>query len=211
MPAMPITSVSTADSQDTTLSRYARCATLAFAALTVLVSSCASTKTSTDGTVATQPVSASTSTSPTAPATNTGSRPKITFDPCKDIPASALQAENLSMPRPNRRTDGDIEDVSCAFRPQPTEYRVGIEASNYTLDMDRKIDGHWGFQDLTIGGRKALFFHPGQRASDCVIDIEAVTGVYGILITGDNKYGRYPDCMAAARHYAEAFVQYFPS
>lgn len=200
-----------ADSKGATLFRYTRRLSLALASLAVLVASCASTKTSTEGTAVTQPVGVSTSTSTMAPATNAGGRPKITFDPCKDIPASVLQAENLSMPRPNRRTDGDIEDVSCAFRPQPTDYRVGIEASNYTLEMDKKVDGHWGFQDLTISGRKALFFHPGQRASDCVIDIEATTGVYGVLITGDYKYGPYPDCMAAARHYAEAFVEYFPA
>ncbi|WP_081252197.1 DUF3558 domain-containing protein [Mycobacteroides chelonae] len=209
---MRTVSVSTADSKGTTLFRLTRRLTLALVSLTVLVSSCASTKTSTDGTAVTQPVSASASTSTTAPATNAGGRPKITFDPCRDIPTSALQAENLSMPRPTRRTDGDIEDVSCAFRPQPTDYRVRIGASNYTLDMDKKVDGHWGFQDTTVGGRKALFFYPvPQNTSGCVIDIEATTGVYGVLITGDYKYGPYPDCMAAARHYAEAFVQYFPA
>lgn len=185
---------------------------VALISLAILAPSCTSTKTSTDGTAVTQP-GVSTSIRTTPPATNADGQPKITFDPCKDIPASALQAENLSMPRPDRKTDGSVEEISCGFRPQPTDYRVRITASNYTLAMDRKVEGHWGFQDLTIGDRNALFFYPypGGRTSDCVIDIEATTGVYGVLITGDYKYGPYPDCMAAARHYAEAFVQYFPA
>lgn len=64
------------------------------------------------------------------------------------------------------------------------EYFLTIAASNYTLDKLRNANNHWGYRDLEIGGRQALFGYgkPEPDTESCALNIAASTGVYGVLI-----------------------------
>lgn len=158
------------------------------------------------------PVTGSPVTSPLP--TNSKGRAHITFDPCKDIPTSIVEQLQLDRkpPRPDSQTDGDIETVFCKYYPR-TRYLLTVAASNYTLDMLKKANNHWGYQDLEIGGRKALFAYratPPQKDS-CVINVEATTGVYGVAVdTSHEDFTPYPDCMTAVRSNLDTLLPYFP-
>lgn len=147
-------------------------------------------------------------------ATNAGGRPKITYEPCTQIPASVIAQQKLDRrpPKPDRSSDGDIENNRCGYMAQ-ARYGVTVTASNYTLEMDRKIDYHWDFKEFSIGGRRALSYYVMKDKSDsCTIDVEATTGTYGVMVTSPkNTFGEYPDCPTAARAHLDAFLPYFPA
>lgn len=165
------------------------------------------------------PGAATTSSIPTSNGTspipkNGGGRTHITFDPCKDIPASVISQLQLDdgAPRPDTQTDGEIENVFCKYHSRGSYY-LTIAASNYTLDMLKKAGNLWGFQDLQIGGRPALFGYrtPEPNTESCSLNIAASTGVYGVLVgTGRDSFAPFPDCLTAARTNAETLVAYFP-
>lgn len=92
-------------------------------------------------------------------------------------------------------------------------YGVTVTASNYTLAMDKKIDYHWDLKEFSINGRRALSYYVMKGNSNaCTIDVEAVTGTYGVMVTNtDNTFGQYPDCPTAARAHLDAFLPYFPA
>ncbi|MUM22503.1 DUF3558 domain-containing protein [Mycobacterium sp. CBMA271] len=140
--------------------------------------------------------------------------PHVTFDPCKDVPASVIAQLQLDErpPRLDTQTDGQIENVFCKLHSRG-DYYLTIAASNYTLDNLRKADNYWGYQELVIGGRRALFGYgkPEPNADSCALNIAASTGVYGVLVgTGDDSFAPYSDCLTAARTNAEALAPYFP-
>ncbi|WP_255795956.1 DUF3558 domain-containing protein [Mycobacteroides abscessus] len=146
--------------------------------------------------------------------TNSKGRVHITFDPCKEIPASVVGQLHLDRkpPRPDTQTDGEIETVFCKYYPQ-TRYLLTVSASNYTLDMLKKANNHWGYQDLEVGGRRALFAYRGTAPAkdSCIINVEATTGVYGVAVdTSHEDFTPYPDCMTAARTNTDALLSYFP-
>lgn len=146
--------------------------------------------------------------------TNTKGRVHITFDPCKDIPSAVIQQLQLDAkpPRPDTQSDGDIENVFCKYYPRG-EYLLTLAASNYTLDMLRQANDEWGYQELEIGGRKALFgYRSAQPQTDsCALNISASTGVYGVLISSSpGEFAPYPDCLTAARKNAEGLVPHLP-
>lgn len=155
-----------------------------------------------------------TTTTASAVTTNAGGRPKITYEPCKEIPESVIAQQKLDRrpPKPDRSTDGDIENNRCGYMAQ-ARYGVTVTASNYTLEMDKKIDYHWDFKDFDINGRRALSYFVMKGVSDsCTIDVEATTGTYGVMVSNaQNKYGEFPDCLTAARAHLDAFLPYFPA
>ncbi|WP_100482551.1 DUF3558 family protein, partial [Mycobacteroides abscessus] len=103
-----------------------------------------------------QPNAASATTATSTIATNAAGRPKITYEPCKEIPATVVAQQKLDRrpPEPDRRTDGETENNTCGYLAQ-ARYGVTVTASNYTFDMDKKDPAHWDFKDLEINGRKA--------------------------------------------------------
>lgn len=158
------------------------------------------------------PVTSTTTTSTIA--TNTKGRPAVSYDPCTAFPANLLQSLDLTRkpPEPASQSDGDIENKMCYFY-STHKHNVTVAASNYTLEMDRKIAGHWGFQDTEVGGRKALSYYLSKQpdASTCAIDVSASAGIFGVMVGSAAKdYAPYPDCLGAARAYAEAFLPHFP-
>lgn len=88
-----------------------------------------------------------------------------------------------------------------------------VAASNYTLDMDKKIDYHSDFKEFDINGRRALSYYLHQgNVKDCAIDVEATTGSYGVMVSSAlGKFGNFPDCLTAARAHLNAFLPYFPN
>lgn len=186
-----------------------RCMRLAIAALSAaLLASCshAGIQPSVETTTA--------AASPSVVATNAAGRPKITYEPCKEIPASVIAQQKLDRrpPEPDRSSDGDIENNRCGYMAQ-TRYGVTVTASNYTLEMDKKIDYHWDFKEFQINGRRALSYYVMEGKSDsCTIDVEATTGTYGVMVTNpQNTFGEFPDCLTAARAHLDAFLPYFPA
>ncbi|WP_083337869.1 DUF3558 domain-containing protein [Mycobacteroides franklinii] len=165
------------------------------------------------------PGAATTSSTPTSSGTssiptNSGGRAHITFDPCKDVPAGVIAQLQLDdgTPRPDTQTDGEIENVFCKYHSRGSYY-LTIAASNYTLDMLKNAGNLWGFQELQIGGRPALFGYrtPEPNKESCSLNIAASTGVYGVLVgTGRDSFSPFPDCLTAARTNAETLVAYFP-
>ncbi|WP_255789256.1 DUF3558 domain-containing protein [Mycobacteroides abscessus] len=113
-------------------------------------------------------------------------------------------------PEADRSTDGDIENNTCGYLAQ-ARYGVTVAASNYTLDMDKKA--HPGFKELEINGRRALSFYLFEGNTDtCAIDVEAITGTYGVKVDSAlGKFGDFPDCLTAARAHLDAFLPYFPA
>ncbi|WP_078327642.1 DUF3558 family protein [Mycobacteroides salmoniphilum] len=154
-------------------------------------------------------------TSTTTPrvATNTAGRPSITYQPCKEIPAAAIREQQLDRrpPEADRSTDGDIENNTCGYLAQ-ARYGVTVAASNYTLDMDKKV-GHSGYKEFDINGRRALSFYLFEgNTNTCAIDVEATTGTYGVKVDSAlGKFGNFPDCLTAARAHLDAFLPYFPN
>ncbi|MDO3169598.1 DUF3558 domain-containing protein [Mycobacteroides abscessus subsp. abscessus] len=163
-----------------------------------------------------QPQDASTSTSTTTStvATNTAGRAKITFDPCTQIPASVIAQQKLDRlpPKPDRSADGDIENNRCGYLAQ-ARYGVSAVASNYTLEMDKKVDFHGDFKEFDINGRRALSFLIYKNdPTACAIDVEATTGTYGVnASSAKGTFGDFPDCLTAARAHLDAFLPYFPA
>lgn len=157
---------------------------------------------------------ASASPSTSVAATNTAGRVKITFDPCTAIPASVIAEQKLDRrpPKPDRSSDGDIENNRCSYLAQ-ARYGVSAVASNYTLEMDKKVDLHGDFKEFDINGRRALSFLIYKNdPTACAIDVEATTGTYGVNVSSAmSKFGDFPDCFAAARAHLEAFLPYFPA
>lgn len=147
--------------------------------------------------------------------TNDKGHTRITYDPCKEIPASVIAQQKLDSrpPQPNSINGGGVENYLCKYRAQ-SGYYLSISASNYTLEMDKKDTTHWGYRDFEINGRKALSFYLSAqpRKDGCAIDVAASTGVYGVLVSdGLNGFDPYPDCLSAAQANIEAFMPYFPS
>ncbi|CPR80782.1 Protein of uncharacterised function (DUF3558) [Mycobacteroides abscessus subsp. abscessus] len=177
------------------------------AVLTMLLTGCSSTI-SGSGTT-----SISDSDAPSQP-TSTTEHTSAKFDPCTDIPANViaqLQLDN-GTPRPDSQNGGEIKNVFCMYHSRG-DYYLTVAASNYTLDMLRKADNYWGFQDLEIGGRPALFGYrtPEPSVDSCALNIAASSGVYGVMVgTARHSFAPYPDCLTAARTNAEALVSYFP-
>lgn len=164
------------------------------------------------GTPTASPTSTAASSSPIP--TNQAGRVHITFEPCKDIPANVIKDLKLdkSPPRPDTQTDGEIENVFCKYRSQG-KYYLTIAASNHTLETLKTTNRGWDLQEFVIGGRQAIstFDSPQPSTDDCSINVEATTGVYGVLVgTADHSFDPYPDCMAAARASTEALLPYFP-
>lgn len=155
-----------------------------------------------------------TATTTSTVAKNAAGRSKITYEPCKEIPASIVAQQKLDRrpPEPDRRTDGETENNTCGYLAQ-ARYGVTATASNYTLDMDKKDPAHWGFKDLEINGRKALSYYLFQGDSNtCAIDLQASTGVYGVMVdSATGKFGEFPNCPTAAQAHLDAFLPYFPS
>lgn len=146
--------------------------------------------------------------------TNSKGRVDITFDPCKEIPANIIEQLQLDRkpPRPDAQSDGDIETVFCKYYSR-TRYLLTVAASNYTLDMLKKANNHWGYEDLEVGGRHALFAYRGTppEKDSCVINLAATTGVYGVAVsTSHEDFTPYPDCMTAVRKNIDALLPYFP-
>lgn len=150
-------------------------------------------------------------------ATNTAGLPHITFDPCTGIPAEVIRTEGLDRkpPRPSKISDGKIERLICTFTPREGVYRVSVDASNFTFAMDRADDRKGDFQEFELNGRKAMSYQvvsPTPDPTVCNIDIEATTGVYGILVgSSDANFAPFPDCMSAAKKHMAAFVPYLPN
>lgn len=161
-----------------------------------------------------QTTTPSASTSTSAAATNTAGRAKITFDPCSAIPASVITEQKLDRrtPKPDRSSDGDIENNRCSYLAQ-AQYGVSAVASNYTLQMDKKVDSHGDFKEFNINGRRALSFLIYKNdPTACAIDVEATTGTYGVNASSAlGKFGEFPDCLTAARAHLDAFLPYFPA
>lgn len=178
------------------------------AVLTLLLAGCSSTI-SGSGTTST-----SNSVAPSQPPTSTAGHTSVKFDPCKDIPANVITQLQLDdgSPRPDSQDAGEIKNVFCMYHSRG-DYYLTIAASNYTLDMLKKAGNYWGFQDLEIGGRRALFGYrtPEPSVDSCALNIAASTGVYGVMVgTARHSFAPYPDCLTAARTNAEALVPYFP-
>lgn len=149
-----------------------------------------------------------------SPTTNKSGLAHVTFDPCKDIPASVITELQLDRkpPRSDTQTDGDIENVFCKYYPRG-EYLLTIAASNYTLDMLKQAGNQFGYQELVMGGRKMLFAYRTRPpdTSSCTLNVAATTGLYGVLIdSSPNEFAPYPDCMTAARKNMEGLLPYFP-
>lgn len=149
--------------------------------------------------------------------TNKSGPTDIDWDPCKAIPASTITQLQLDSrpPEPDSLGKGGtgVQVVRCKYRAQ-SGYYLSVNASNYTLDMDKKDPDHWDYQDFEINGRKALSYilSPRPRTTGCAIDVSASTGVYGVLVNqGVNGFAPYPDCLTAARKNVEALLPYFPS
>lgn len=162
--------------------------------------------------IQTQETQAVATSSTSAVATNTAGRPKVTFDPCKEIPASVIAQQKLDRrpPEPDRSSDGDVENNICGYLA-PKDYGVTVAASNYTLDMDKKT--YPDSTELDINGRRARSFYLFKGSTDtCAIDVEAPFGTYGVKIDGTSgRFGDFPDCLTAARAHLDAFLPYFPA
>lgn len=160
-----------------------------------------------------QNTAAPTTASNTSVATNAAGRPAITYEPCKAIPAEVVREQKLDRrpPEPDRSTDGTIENNICGYLAQ-ARYGVTVAASNYTLDMDKKV-GHFGYKEFDINGRRALSFYLFEgNTNTCAIDVEASTGTYGVKVDSAlGKFGNFPDCLTAARAHLDAFLPYFPN
>nr|WP_134085624.1 DUF3558 domain-containing protein [Mycobacteroides salmoniphilum] len=148
------------------------------------------------------------------PPTGAAGHAPVKFDPCKDIPANVIAQLQLDdgTPRPDSQNGGEIKNVFCMYHSRG-DYYLTIAASNYTLDMLKNAGNYWGFQDLEIGGRPALFGYrmPEPSVDSCALNIAASTGVYGVMVgTARHSFAPYPDCLAVARTNAEALVPYFP-
>lgn len=158
-----------------------------------------------------QPTSAPTTTT-SAAATNAKGRFTVAFEPCAQIPASVVGQQKLDRrpPKPNRSSDGDIENNTCGYLAQK-DYGVTVAASNYTLDMDKKA--YPDSTELEINGRQARSFYLFKGNTDtCAIDIEAPFGVYGVKVDSTSgKFGEFPDCLTAARAHLDAFLPYLPA
>ncbi|WP_234802715.1 DUF3558 domain-containing protein [Mycobacteroides salmoniphilum] len=147
--------------------------------------------------------------------TNTAGRARITFDPCKDIPAGVIADLQLDAkpPRPDTQTDGDIENVFCKYYPKAPHYLLTVAASNYTLDMLKKTNNEWGYQEFEVNGRKMLFGYrsPQPETNSCALNVAATTGVYGVLAVGvHNDFTPFPDCLTAVKRNMEGLLPYFP-
>lgn len=158
------------------------------------------------------PVSGTPVTSPLP--TNDKGHTRITYDPCKEIPASVIAQQQLDAqsPEPNSINGGGVENYLCQYKAR-TGYYIQVSASNYTLDMDKKDTTHWGYRDFEINGRKALSYYLSTPPSKdgCAIDVAASTGVYGVLVSdGLNGFAPFPDCLSAAQANIEALMPYFP-
>ena len=177
------------------------------AALMLSLAGCSSTI---SGTATTSTSDSATTTR--VPTTTAGPAP-ITFDPCKDIPASVVaQLGLVGPPRPDSQSGGGTENVFCMY-DSTGAYFLTIAASNYTLDQWRKANNYWGYQELEIGGRPSLFGYgkPEPDTESCAINIAASTGVYGVLVgTAHHSFAPYPGCLDAARKSAEILVPYLP-
>lgn len=147
--------------------------------------------------------------------TNDKGHTRITYEPCKEIPASVIAQQQLDAqpPEPNSINGGGVENYLCQYKSR-SGYYLQVSASNYTLDMDKRDTSHWGYRDFEINGRKALSYYltPPPRTNGCAIDVAASTGVYGVLVSdGLNGFAPYPDCLATAQANIEALMPYFPS
>ena len=101
----------------------------------------------------------------------------------------------------------------CYYYPKAPNFLLSLAASNYTMEMLKKLSGHWGIEEYEIGGRRALatFDAKPPRTDICSISVAATTGVYGVLITGfHDDFTPYPDCKTAARTNMEALLPYLP-
>ncbi|GAB5902278.1 DUF3558 domain-containing protein [Mycobacteroides chelonae] len=167
------------------------------------------------GPISGSPVTSSGTAVAPQPSTNTAGRVHITFDPCKDIPASVIAELELDAkpPRSDTQTDGEIENVFCKYYPKAPHYLLTVAASNYTLDMLKKSNNEWGYQEFEIDGRKMLFGYrsPQPETNSCALNVSATTGVYGVLAVGvHNDFSPFPDCMTAVRKNMEGLLPYFP-
>lgn len=153
-----------------------------------------------------------TTTTTSAVATNAKGRPIVSYEPCKQIPASVIAQQKLDRlpPRSNRSSDSDIENNTCGYLAQ-ARYGVTVAASNYTLDMDKKT--YPDSTELEVNGRRARSFYLFKGSADtCAIDIEAPFGTYGVKVdSASGKFGDFPDCLTAARAHLDAFLPYFPA
>ncbi len=135
------------------------------------------------------------------------------FDPCKDIPGNVIaQLGLVGPPRPDNQSGGGTENVFCMY-DSSGDYFLTIAASNYTLDKLRKANNHWGYQDLEIGGRRALFGYgkPEPDTESCALNVASSIWVYGVLVgTAHHSFAPYADCLDAARKIADVLVPYFP-
>ncbi|MGV0901537.1 DUF3558 domain-containing protein [Mycobacteroides chelonae] len=180
----------------------------AVSVLALVLAGCSSTISGSG--IASTPGSASTS----QPSTSTAGHSPVKFDPCKDIPANIITQLQLDdgAPRADSQNGGEIKNVFCMYHSRG-DYYLTIAASNYTLDMLKKAGNYWGFQDLEIGGRPALFGYrmPEPSVDSCALNIAASTGVYGVMVgTARHSFAPYPDCLTAARTNAEVLAPYFP-
>ncbi|MUM16003.1 DUF3558 domain-containing protein [Mycobacterium sp. CBMA271] len=160
----------------------------------------------------TEPVVGTPTTSPLP--TNKSGHTRITWEPCTEIPSSVIAEQQLDARPPERKslgTDG-VMVIGCKYKSR-TGYYFTIDASNYTLKMDKKDDTHWDYRDFEINGRTALSYYVSSRphTDGCAIDVAATTGLYGVMVSdGNNGFAPYPDCLAAARANIEALLPYFP-
>ncbi|WP_433726067.1 DUF3558 domain-containing protein [Nocardia sp. CA-129566] len=136
------------------------------------------------------------------------------YDPCKDIPQSVLDSENLrGKDKDDSNASGGIKWRGCGW-VQPDGYSPSIRTTNITVDMvrDKKFhDAH----EFTISGRQAI---SARQAHDhpesmCVVNVEMKGGSLEFFLDNppsNRKTGKLDTC-ELARTLAEKVVPTMPA
>ncbi|MCQ4122603.1 DUF3558 domain-containing protein [Rhodococcus tibetensis] len=150
------------------------------AAVAVLLGGCSTQPANSDS----DPVDLPTSTARVPRHVDQSSRPQVIFDPCLDIPDTAL-AEAGYNPASEKNADfkgGSYTFLGCSYdsyhRPEGFYYGTNILSGNITFaEEEEKKRGHAA--PIDINGRRALLIFDNTITDYCELSIETSYGVLG--------------------------------
>ncbi|WP_213576216.1 DUF3558 domain-containing protein [Rhodococcus sp. USK13] len=141
-------------------------------------------------------------------------RPQVTFDPCLDIPDSALIEAGYD-PRSERNADFTPDEytfLGCSYKTPQRLYGMNVLSGNITFAEEQAKTKNLA-TPIEINGRRALLkFDPGI-ADACDLSIETADGFMGItrtLFKGTGMPAPESEWCAGLEDTARIFERYIP-
>lgn len=105
-------------------------------------------------------------------------RPQVLFDPCLDLPDSALIEAGYD---PNSEENADFTPDSytflgCSYDTPQRRYGLNVLSGNITFDEEREKTKSYATA-IEINGRKALLEWEPAKSDECAVSVETSDGV----------------------------------